>query len=54
MPIPSILDNSSDRVQLRTVLSDLLESGNYTRFSVATGYWDLPAMRGMLRSLIVH
>ncbi len=51
MPIPSILDNSTDRVQLRTVLSDLLESGNYTRFSVATGYWDLPAMREMLPAL---
>lgn len=51
MQIPSILDNSADRVQLRTVLSDLLESGNYTRFSVATGYWDLPAMREMLPAL---
>lgn len=51
MPIPSILDNSTDRVQLRTVLSDLLESANYTRFSVATGYWDLPAMLEMLPAL---
>ena len=51
MPIPSILDNSADRVQMKTVLADLLQSGNYTRFSVATGYWDLPAMREMLPAL---
>ena len=51
MPIPSILDNSSDRVQLKTVLAELLQSGNYTCFSVATGYWDLPAMREMLPTL---
>lgn len=51
MSLPSILDNSTDRVQLKTVLSDLLQSGNYTSFSVATGYWDLPAMREMLPAL---
>lgn len=51
MPIPSILDNSTGRVQLKTVLVDLLQSGSYTRFSVATGYWDLPAMREMLPAL---
>lgn len=48
MSIPSILDNSAERVQLKTVLAELLQSGNYTSFSVATGYWDLPAMREML------
>lgn len=51
MPIPSILDNSTGSVQLKTVLAGLLQSGSYTRFSVATGYWDLPAMREMLPAL---
>lgn len=51
MSIPSILDNSADRVQLKTVLTGLLKSGSYSRFSVATGYWDLPAMLEMLPAL---
>ena len=48
MAIPSILDNSADHVLLKTILSDLLQSGSYTRFSVATGYWDLPAMQEII------
>jgi hypothetical protein len=41
MPIPSILDDSTDRVQLKTLLADLLQSGSYTKFSVATRHRDL-------------
>jgi hypothetical protein len=36
--VPSILDNSADRVQLKTHLSGLPHPGTYTSFSVATGY----------------
>ncbi|MBW6486247.1 MAG: DEAD/DEAH box helicase family protein [Syntrophobacterales bacterium] len=51
MAIPSIIDNSTENVLLKTILSDLLQSGTYKRFSVATGYWDLPAMREVLPAL---
>ena len=40
-----------DHVLLKTILSDLLQTGSYTRFSAATGYWDLPAMQEMLPAL---
>lgn len=45
MPIQSnILDNSNDSYQVKQFLSENLSSSKYTQFSVATGYWDLPAV----------
>lgn len=39
-----ILDNSSSSFEMKHFLSDKLSSGSYTQFSVASGYWDLPAV----------
>lgn len=39
-----ILDNSADSFQVKRFLSENLSSGKFTQFSVATGYWDLPAI----------
>ncbi|MCK9282073.1 MAG: SNF2-related protein [Melioribacteraceae bacterium] len=39
-----ILDNSSDSFSVKEFLSENLSSGKFTQFSVATGYWDLPAL----------
>ena len=43
-PQSAILDNSAKDFELKHFLSAYLNSGNYTQFSVATGYWDLPAV----------
>lgn len=40
----AILDNSAKDYELKHFLSTYLNSGEYTQFSVATGYWDLPAI----------
>jgi superfamily II DNA or RNA helicase len=39
-----ILDNSSVSFEVKSFLSENLSSGKFTQFSVATGYWDLPAI----------
>lgn len=39
-----ILDNSASSFEVKNFLSENLSSGKYTQFSVATGYWDLPAV----------
>jgi len=39
-----ILDNSASSFQVERFLSENLSSGKFTQFSVATGYWDLPAV----------
>ena len=39
-----ILDNSSASFEVKSFLSENLSSGKYTQFSVASGYWDLPAV----------
>lgn len=44
MPLPKIIDNSIDKYQFKTVFKELLLSNNFSQISVATGYWDLPAM----------
>ena len=43
-PQSAILDNSAHDFELKHFLSVYLNSGKYTQFSVATGYWDLPAV----------
>lgn len=48
---PKILDNSDTPFQLKTCLIELLTSGKYTELSIATGYWDLPAMLELLPAL---
>jgi len=42
-----LLDNSIPSFELKNFLSEHLTSGKYTQFSVATGYWDLPALLEM-------
>ena len=44
MTSPKILDNSSVEFQLKTFLKEHLKSASFTQVSIATGYWDLPAM----------
>ena len=39
-----ILDNSSDKYQLKNTIIAFLKSGDYSAISIATGYWDLPGM----------
>lgn len=39
-----ILDNSAASFEVKAFLTEHLSSGNFTQFSVATGYWDLPAV----------
>ena len=39
-----ILDNSRKDFQVNYFLSENLSSGKFTQFSIATGYWDLPAV----------
>jgi len=39
-----ILDNSAPSFEVKALLSETLSSGKFTQFSVATGYWDLPAV----------
>ena len=39
-----LIDNSSNEYQLSVVLKGLLIDTGYSEISIATGYWDLPAM----------
>jgi len=39
-----ILDNSAASFEVKGFLSENLSSGKFTQFSVASGYWDLPAV----------
>lgn len=48
---PKLLDNSAAPFQLKEFLCGHLLSGDYTQFSVATGYWDLPAVIELLPAL---
>jgi len=48
---PRILDNSSIPFKMKNFLSENLSSGKFTQFSVATGYWDLPAILELKPSL---
>jgi len=48
---PKIIDNSSIPFQLKQFLSDNLSSGEFTQLSIATGYWDLPAILELKSSL---
>lgn len=41
---PKILDNSEPSFNVKTFLSENLSSGKFSQFSVASGYWDLPAV----------
>jgi hypothetical protein len=38
------LDNSSISFEMKNFLSEKFSTGNYSQFSVATGYWDLTEM----------
>lgn len=48
MNTPKILDNSASQFQLKSFLTDLLTSNEYSQISIATGYWDLPGMLELL------
>ena len=39
-----LIDNSSNEYQLGIVLKELINDNSYSQISIATGYWDLPAM----------
>lgn len=41
---PKLLDNSFSSFQLKQFLIEQLESNQFTQLSIATGYWDLPAV----------
>ena len=41
---PKLLDNSYEAFELKKFLEHHLSSGRFTQFSVASGYWDLPAV----------
>lgn len=47
-----IFDNSISKYQLKTIVTDLLKSENYSEVSIATGYWDLPGMVVIFDELI--
>ena len=51
MSSPKILDNSSSDFQLKIFLDENLISGKFSQISIATGYWDLPAIVELLPSL---
>ncbi len=46
---PRLIDNK--RQELKTVLSDIVATGKYEHLSIATGYWDLPGMVGIIDGL---
>jgi len=46
-----IIDNSNDIYQLKSFLEKQLISNQFSQFSIATGYWDLPVMVELLSSL---
>ncbi|MFA7421650.1 MAG: SNF2-related protein [Melioribacteraceae bacterium] len=46
-----ILDNSAASFEVKGFLSENLSSGKFTQFSVASGYWDLPAVLELKPSL---
>ena len=48
---PKLLDNSGVAFQLKEFLCARLLSGEFTQLSVATGYWDLPAVIELLPAL---
>lgn len=48
-----ILDNSTEKYQLKHTLKELLISNNYAEISIATGYWDLPGMVEIFEELSV-
>ena len=50
---PKLLDNSGVAFQLKEFLCGRLLSGEFTQLSVATGYWDLPAVIELLPALEV-
>ena len=48
---PKLLDNSGVPFQLKEFLHEHLKSGKFTQLSVATGYWDLPAIIELMSPL---
>lgn len=46
---PRLIDNK--RQNLKSVLTDIISSGNYEYMSIATGYWDLPGMIDIIDGL---
>jgi len=39
-----LIDNSSGEYKLSEILKELFLNNSYSQVSIATGYWDLPAM----------
>lgn len=46
-----LIDNSSDEYLLGEVLKELILDNSYSQISIATGYWDLPAMVNIFEEL---
>lgn len=47
--LPQFIDNQ--RKDLKSVLKSLIDSKDYEDLSIATGYWDLPGMIGLIDGL---
>lgn len=47
---PRLIDNK--RQALGDTLQNIIASGNYQHLSIATGYWDLPGMVGIIDQLV--
>lgn len=46
---PRLIENK--RQSLKSVLSEIIDSGKYEHLSIATGYWDLPGMVDLIDGL---
>jgi len=46
-----LIDNSTTEYQLGNIIKELLKENNYSEISIATGYWDLPAMAEIYEEL---
>lgn len=47
----TLIDNSSEQLTMRSVLSDFISSGTCSQIMIATGYWDLPGTALLLSEL---
>lgn len=46
-----LIDNSIEKYQLGSIIKEMLANNHFTQISIATGYWDLPAMAEIFEEL---
>lgn len=46
-----LIDNSIEKYQLGSIIKEILANHPFTQISIATGYWDLPAMAEIFEEL---